>query len=270
MDQTRESKFVLVVCTEKYYRRYLNEEEQGQGQGVTWEGGLIIADLYSGQGINEKYIPVLLSVEGKDYIPESLRSYTHYELFDNDYNLNKPGSYQELYRYLTHQPSHVAPPIGTVIILPPKTLPPIHSAPFNVGSDGEITKIEDPTIAQEKEEQPAKEDKEKEEWEELIQQDEGEQVDEKVSRSTTAKKTTPPIADIDNVLTKLILKFLKQYFRWFFNASRIRGWGSEQSGYEGLKQYSTSKINQCLESLSISNKLRTKVSRRGTTLYAIK
>jgi hypothetical protein len=33
--------FVLVVCTETYYKRFRGREEQGKGKGADWEGSLI-------------------------------------------------------------------------------------------------------------------------------------------------------------------------------------------------------------------------------------
>lgn len=37
----RDSNFVLMVCTETYYRRAVGQEESGKGLGVRWEGRLI-------------------------------------------------------------------------------------------------------------------------------------------------------------------------------------------------------------------------------------
>ena len=41
-----EAKFVLMVCTETYRRRVLDEEEPGKGLGVRWEGKLIYNRIY--------------------------------------------------------------------------------------------------------------------------------------------------------------------------------------------------------------------------------
>ena len=138
MERIEESDFVLVVCTEKYNLRYQNKEERGQGRGVTWEGGLIIAKLYDGQGINDKFIPILLSPEGEDYIPQSLRAYTIYRPWNNDnWDINKQGDYQNLYRHLTQQPAYVPALLGE-----PQILLPISGAPSIVGDHGEIIQAE--------------------------------------------------------------------------------------------------------------------------------
>lgn len=137
-NQIKESNFVLVVCTEKYELRYWNKEEQGQGRGVTWEGGLIIEELYDGQGINNKYIPIILSHTDKKYIPDSLKSYTVYKLFDEKYDPMIQGGFQDLYRHLTHQPEVVPPELGDCL-----KLPPIQAPPSNLDSDGTIIRVND-------------------------------------------------------------------------------------------------------------------------------
>ena len=37
--------FVLMICTETYLRRVLDQEEPGKGTGVRWEGKLIIGSV---------------------------------------------------------------------------------------------------------------------------------------------------------------------------------------------------------------------------------
>ncbi|XWK87803.1 MAG: GUN4 domain-containing protein [Phormidium sp.] len=138
-NQIKESSFVLVICTEKYERRYWNKEEKEQGLGVIWEGGLIIEELYDGQGDNKKYIPILLSPTDKNYIPHSLKSYTVYRLFDEKYDPKIQGGFQDLYRHLTNQPAVEQPEIREDII----DLPPIQKAPSNLDSDGTIKRVND-------------------------------------------------------------------------------------------------------------------------------
>lgn len=148
MNQIEESNFVLVVCTEKYNLRYRNKEKPGQGRGVTWEGGLIITELYDEQGINDKFIPILLSPDDEKDIPLSLRTYTVYRLFYAKYDPTIRGEFQNLYRRLTNQPEYEEPKLGKRLILPP-----IQPASSNVGSDGEIIKGEGPDNTQKEAEQ---------------------------------------------------------------------------------------------------------------------
>jgi branched-chain amino acid transport system substrate-binding protein len=135
-DQISESDFVLVICTKKYKLRYEKKEAQEQGRASTWEGGLIATELYSGQGINRKFIPILLSPEGEQYVPQSLQPYTVYSLFSDNYDPSIGGECQNLYRHLTNQPDAVAPQLGKRL-----QLPAIQDAPFNVGNDGATIKV---------------------------------------------------------------------------------------------------------------------------------
>src|SRR5690348_1576187 len=42
MREVHEADFILVVCTETYYRRSLGYEEKGVGLGVKWESAIIV------------------------------------------------------------------------------------------------------------------------------------------------------------------------------------------------------------------------------------
>jgi hypothetical protein len=57
--QIRDSDFVVMVCTEIYYRRVMGEEQPGKGLGVRWEGHLIYQAIYNAESVNTKFIPVL-------------------------------------------------------------------------------------------------------------------------------------------------------------------------------------------------------------------
>lgn len=65
----RESKHVLMLCTEPYYRRVMGEEVAGHGLGVRWEGNLIYQHLYNAGAINSRFIPVLLNPDHRLFIP---------------------------------------------------------------------------------------------------------------------------------------------------------------------------------------------------------
>jgi hypothetical protein len=45
LDQVDAADYVLVVCTETYYRRFRGHEVPGKGKGVDWEGALITQEL---------------------------------------------------------------------------------------------------------------------------------------------------------------------------------------------------------------------------------
>src|ERR1700704_5014776 len=38
--------YILLICTEVYYRRFRGQESPGIGKGVDWEGGVIMNELY--------------------------------------------------------------------------------------------------------------------------------------------------------------------------------------------------------------------------------
>ena len=49
LDQLDWAEFVLVVCTESYYRRFRGHESPGVGKGVDWEGALITQEINDAQ-----------------------------------------------------------------------------------------------------------------------------------------------------------------------------------------------------------------------------
>ena len=67
--QIERSTFVLIVCTETYYRRFRGEELPNKGLGGTWEGHIITQELYNAQGKNRKFIPVTFLSEKFGFVP---------------------------------------------------------------------------------------------------------------------------------------------------------------------------------------------------------
>lgn len=108
--QIRDADFVLMICTETYLRRVMNEEQPGRGLGIRWEATISYQHLYNAGAINTKFIPVLFSEGDQVHIPKPLQSTTYY-LLDN-----KEG-YERLYRRLTNQLSPI-PMLGEVQKLP--------------------------------------------------------------------------------------------------------------------------------------------------------
>jgi nucleoside phosphorylase len=111
LNQVEEATFVLVACTEQYDRRFRGREAVGKGKGVTWEGGVIIQEIYDDQGQNAKFIPILFSQEDANFISSPLRSATNYRLYT-------PDGYESLYRRLTNQPKIQKPELGKLQQLP--------------------------------------------------------------------------------------------------------------------------------------------------------
>jgi len=111
LNQVETADFVLIACTEQYDRRFRGHEEIGKGRGATWEGGVIIQELYDAQGQNSKCIPITFMSEDTNFISSPLRSATNYRL-------NTPDGYEALYRRLTNQSRSRKPELGKLRALP--------------------------------------------------------------------------------------------------------------------------------------------------------
>jgi SEFIR domain len=105
LNEVEAADLVLVVCSETYDRRFRGREEPGKGKGVTWEGGVVIQELYDAQGLNSKFIPIVLTADDSKFIPSPLRSATYYRVIAAD-------DYELLYRRLTNQHSTPKQEIG--------------------------------------------------------------------------------------------------------------------------------------------------------------
>ena len=110
LDQLDAADFVLVVCTETYYRRFRGHEEPGKGKGVDWEGALITQEIYDSRSQTLKFVPVFLSAAAENWIPEPLRSGSHYAL-------TSESDYARLYDFLLGQAGVEPHPVG---VLKPK------------------------------------------------------------------------------------------------------------------------------------------------------
>lgn len=105
LDRLDEADFVLVVCTETYYRRFRGHEEEGKGKGADWEGAMILQEIYDARSRTRKFVPVLFSPEEERCIPEPLRGHTFY-------TLTSPASYEALYEFLLARAGAEPGPLG--------------------------------------------------------------------------------------------------------------------------------------------------------------
>ena len=106
----KNSDFVIIVCTEKYYSSVMGTETKGLG--VSWESSLIYQHLYNAASNNIKFIPVLFSDGDKKNIPEPLQGATYY-------NIDSSTDYDKLYwQLLGKKPEK--PEIGKARTLPIK------------------------------------------------------------------------------------------------------------------------------------------------------
>lgn len=105
LNQLDTAEFVLVVCTETYYRRFRGHEEPGKGKGADWEGAVITQEIYDARSRTLKFVPVLFAPEDQAYIPEPLRGWTHY-------TLTSEAAYIALYDFLLGQAGVEPSPLG--------------------------------------------------------------------------------------------------------------------------------------------------------------
>ena len=110
--QIRDADFVLMICTEIYYRRVMGEEEPGKGLGVCWESNLIYQYIYNAGTLNTRFIPILLQSGRVEHIPTPLQGVTYYRS-------NTDNGYEDLYRRLSNQPRVKKPELGKLRPMPP-------------------------------------------------------------------------------------------------------------------------------------------------------
>ena len=103
--QIGESDFVLLVCTETYYRRVMGREEPGKGLGVRWEGTLIYQHIFDAATCNTRFVPILFKPWTTEYIPRPVKGASYYSVDADD-------GYEGLYRRLTAQPKTLPPPVS--------------------------------------------------------------------------------------------------------------------------------------------------------------
>ena len=109
--QIEAADFVLMICTETYYRRVSGDEERGKGLGVVWEARIIRQLLYDAGAVRSKFVPALFSDASPEQIPTPIKGWTRYVLDTSD-------GYEELYRRLTGQPRLLRPTLGKIRALP--------------------------------------------------------------------------------------------------------------------------------------------------------
>jgi tetratricopeptide (TPR) repeat protein len=96
LDQLDWGEFVLVVCTQTYYRRFRGHEVPGKGKGADWEGAVITQAIYDARSATTKFVPVLFDPKDELFIPEPLRGRTFYLATSEE-------GYQALYDFLLDQ-----------------------------------------------------------------------------------------------------------------------------------------------------------------------
>jgi hypothetical protein len=123
INQIETSDYVLVVCTETYNLRFRGKSPPGSGRGAKWEGAIITQEIYEAEFRAIKFIPIVFSSGDANHIPIVLRG-------ANYYNVSDENEYENLYRYLTNQPSVSKPSLGKL-----RPMPPLDHTTFDFKSD---------------------------------------------------------------------------------------------------------------------------------------
>jgi len=139
-EQIEESQFVLVACTETYLLRFRGKEVPGRGFGGTWEGHIVIQELYNAQGRNSKFIPVVFSEDDLRHRPPPLQSATSYDL---------SLGYDTLYNRLIGRRRVIEAPLGEILpvlerkqtFLPPWNIPHARN-PFFTGREKVLERLQ--------------------------------------------------------------------------------------------------------------------------------
>lgn len=109
----RDASYVLMICTETYYKRVMGDEEPGKGLGVIWEGSLIYNHFYDSGAESNKFIPIIFDASQKDFIPTPVKGTTRY-------CLETSKDYEDLYERLINKAKAGKPEIGVKRPLPQK------------------------------------------------------------------------------------------------------------------------------------------------------
>lgn len=78
--QVQDADYVIIVCSELFYRRANDNSGNDDGLGVKWETSLILQQLYKLNSNNKKYIPVIVHHTEAKHIILPLQPYTYYDI----------------------------------------------------------------------------------------------------------------------------------------------------------------------------------------------
>lgn len=118
-DAIRDARWVLMIVSADYRRRFEDDAPAETGRGVRWEARHIRDALYADQrGARLKFLTVLLPDGRTDDIPAALQpaTGTHYRVRE----FTRAGA-EKLIRLLTGQPAHVEHELRPAPSLPPVT-----------------------------------------------------------------------------------------------------------------------------------------------------
>ena len=98
--------FTLMVCTEPYRRRFMEDEAEGVGLGVVWEARILRNLLYNDAGRHSRIIPILLGSSDGAFVPTVFRG--HF------YDISDERGFESLLRPLLAEPKAKAAALGSL------------------------------------------------------------------------------------------------------------------------------------------------------------
>lgn len=115
LKQIQRADFVLMVITETYRRRFEGDEQPGVGKGVKWEGGIVTREVYDSEFRNDKFLPVVFGKQHLASMPTIFKGNTHWDVSD-------PERLKELVMFMTGQPLYIPARLGSIPVLPPRSV----------------------------------------------------------------------------------------------------------------------------------------------------
>ena len=91
-EQIEQVDFVLIICTENYYRHVMEKEPKDTSSEITWEAELISQYISEASTRDHKFIPVLFDFSDGAYIPDPINVMY--------YPVHTQQGYDALYRFL--------------------------------------------------------------------------------------------------------------------------------------------------------------------------
>ena len=104
--QIEQRDFTLMVCTEAYRRRFMEDEAEGIGRGVVWEARILRNLLYENAERHGRFVPVLLQADAQPFVPTVFRG--HF------YDLSDERGFESLIRHLLREPGAEAGALGSL------------------------------------------------------------------------------------------------------------------------------------------------------------
>ena len=107
MERQIESRdFTLMVCTEAYRRRFMEDEVSGIGRGVVWEARILRNLLYEDSERHGRIVPVLIESDARSFVPTVFRG--HF------YDLSDERGFESLLRHLLREPGAEVGALGSL------------------------------------------------------------------------------------------------------------------------------------------------------------